>query len=60
MINELKNMRKQFETKNNIDIQYDDEGRALIKLLVKNDDNFLSPYSTKEKGTLSGEVSDFI
>ncbi len=59
MIKELKEIKNQLALKNN-DVEHDDEGRAIINLRVKNDDNFLSPYSTGVKGTLSGELSDFI
>ncbi len=59
MLKELKELKIQLALKNN-DVEHDNEGRAIINLRVKNDDNFLSPYSTDENGALSGEVSEFI
>lgn len=60
MIKELKEIRRQNQLKNNNKFRYDDEGRVIIDLHVKDDNNFLSPYSTEENSTISDGVSDFI
>lgn len=38
----------------------DDEGRAIIHMLVQDDDNFLSEYSEGDTPVISGEVAEFI
>ena len=38
----------------------DDEGRIIIEMTVKNDDDFLSPFSENETPVISENVSDFI
>lgn len=38
----------------------DDEGRAVIHMLVQDDDNFLSEYSESDTPVISGEVAEFI
>lgn len=38
----------------------DEEGRIIINMNVKNDDNFLSPFSSSETPVISSEVADFI
>lgn len=38
----------------------DEEGRVLVELRVRNDDGFLSPYSSESHNVLSQETADFI
>ena len=38
----------------------DENGRAVINMTVKNDDNFLSVFSTTDTPTVSSEVAEFI
>ncbi len=40
--------------------EFDDEGRAIINMVVKNDDGFLSVYSRHNTPTISSEVAEFI
>ncbi len=40
--------------------EFDEEGRAIINMVVKNDDSFLSAYSEHNTPTVSSEVAEFI
>lgn len=39
---------------------YNENGKRVIKMTVKNDDGFLSPYSLKDKPILSSDTVDFL
>lgn len=38
----------------------DEDGRAIVDLQIRNDDGFLSPYSSEKHNLLSSETSDFL
>lgn len=60
MIKNLKKLQKEVDQKvHQHRIQYDEEGRATIKIIVQNDDSFLSPYCN-DKSIISDEVADFL
>jgi hypothetical protein len=60
MIKELKAIKKEHDLKRDKKYAKDDDGRIVVDLSIRNDDYFLSPYSTGENSVLSAEVSDFI
>lgn len=60
MIKELKELKKQLDSNGKKDLRHDEEGRITIDLHVRDDDGFLSPYSTENNSTISDGVSDFI
>ena len=41
-------------------LKKDENGRFVIEMTVKNDDDFLSPFSENETPVISESVSDFI
>lgn len=41
-------------------LKRDENGRALIEMTVKNDDDFLSPFSENETPVISQDVAEFI
>ena len=58
----MKNQYKQIEQeiKNEIKSHYDENGCEIVKLSVAIDDNFISPYSIKDKETITHEVAEFL
>lgn len=54
-IKELKKNARQLQHK-----EYDNEGREVIRMQVRDDSNFLSMYSPKDEVVISSEVSDFL
>jgi hypothetical protein len=54
-IKELKKHAHQLQNK-----EYDNEGREVIRMQVRDDSNFLSMYSPKNEVVISSEVSDFL
>lgn len=40
--------------------EYDNEGREVIRMQVRDDSNFLSMYSPKDEVVIASEVSDFL
>ena len=42
------------------EIEYDDGGKELVRMTVKNDDDFLSPFALRGEEMLSGEASEFL
>lgn len=54
-IKELKRNARQLQHK-----EYDNEGREVIRMQVRDDSNFLSMYSPKDEVVIASEVSDFL
>ena len=61
MINDLKTLKDEISKR--IDsslVPRDEEGRAIIEMNVRDDADFLSPYSANETATISSDVAEFL
>ncbi len=60
----FRNLKKLRELKrlarSEAETEYDDRGRELIRMTVKEDDDFLSPYAIGGEEILSAEASEFL
>lgn len=59
MIKEIKQISR-YKRKNYRNVQYDDNDRVIIDLTIKDDSNFLSPYSSSTYSDISSDLSEFI
>ena len=57
-IKKLNKLSKKFEKLN--EPEYNENGKLIIKINVKNDDGFLSPYTLKDTPILSSETVEFL
>jgi hypothetical protein len=61
MFNNLKKLREiRNNAKNNLQVEKDDDGRDIIRINVRDDEAFLSPYSGSGGETISSEVAEFL
>lgn len=56
-VRKLRELRKEARA---IEAEYDAAGKELIRMQVKEDSGFLSPYCTQGQSVVSSEVSDFL
>ncbi len=59
MIRSLKEIRKALRASKK-EHKYDEQGRVIIDLRVRDDSEFLSPYSTENHSIISEDVAEFI
>lgn len=60
MIKELKEIKNELDKKGQEKLYRDSDGRAIVDLTLRDDDGFLSPYSTDKNSVISAEISEFI
>ena len=60
MLKELKEIRNELNKNCQNQLKRDDEGRVVVDLTVRDDDGFLSPYSTDKYSAISADASEFI
>lgn len=56
----LREIKKEVDQKSRRHYPKDEDGRAILRMSVKNDDDFLSVFSKGETPVISSDVADFI
>ncbi|MCD8040932.1 MAG: hypothetical protein LUF82_05385 [Clostridia bacterium] len=61
MLKTFKEIKQNIEARNaGKEFRRDEDGRAVVELCVRDDSDFLSPYSTSSNSVINGEVAEFI